>query len=46
MLANGFLRPSNRELLINANNVADLLSQLLATKLEPNDTWFRDRDLS
>jgi hypothetical protein len=46
MLANGFLRPSNRELLINAANITDLLATLLATKLEPNDTWFRDRDLS
>ena len=24
----------------------DLLATLLATKLEPNDSWFRDRDLS
>ena len=46
MLANGFLRSSNRELLIDAGNGSDLLTQLLATKLEPNDSWFRDRDLS
>ena len=46
MLASGFLRSSNRELLIDAGNVSDLLTQLLATKLEPNDSWFRDRDLS
>ena len=46
MLKNGFLRSVNRELLISANGVSDLLVQLLATKLEPNDSWFRDRDLS
>ncbi len=46
MIEQGFLKISNKELLISANESESLLKLLLETKIVADDKWFTERNLS
>lgn len=46
MVDKGFLRPSNKELILVNENFEMLISTLNELKIEPDTKWFTDRNLS
>ncbi len=46
MVAQKFLKPINRELVINEANPAKMIALMNTFVAEPDDVWFRDRNLS
>ena len=46
MVEKGFLRPSNKELILVNESYKDLLNTLSTIKIEPDTKWFTDRNLS
>jgi predicted Rossmann-fold nucleotide-binding protein len=46
MVEKGFLRPSNKELMLVNESYEALLNTLSKIKIEPDTKWFTDRNLS
>ena len=45
MVVNRFLKPHNRDLVIDSSDPADLVEKMKAFKAMPEDVWFKERDL-
>lgn len=46
MVEQRFLKPVNRELVITSADAIELVNLMGNVKIEPDDVWFRDRNLS
>ncbi|WP_259067083.1 TIGR00730 family Rossman fold protein [Mucilaginibacter sp. X4EP1] len=46
MVDQKFLKPANRELVITSNDAIELVNLMEDCKVEPDEVWFRDRDLT
>jgi uncharacterized protein (TIGR00730 family) len=46
MVEQRFLKPVNRNLVITSADATELVSLMQNVKIEPDDVWFRDRNLS
>lgn len=46
MVDQRFLKPANRELVLTSDKALDLVDQMTSFKAEPDDVWFKDRNLS
>lgn len=46
MVEQRFLKPANRELVITSDNPVELVKLMNDFKVEPDDVWFRDRNLT
>jgi uncharacterized protein (TIGR00730 family) len=45
MVENRFLKPTNRDLVINESDPRKLISKMLSFSAKPDDVWFKDRNL-
>jgi len=45
MVEQKFLKPINRDLVLSNDKVVDLLAQMDAFDVQPDDVWFKDRNL-
>jgi len=45
MVEQKFLKPINRELVLSNDKVTDLLAQMDSFDVQPDDVWFKDRNL-
>lgn len=45
MVEQKFLKPINRDLVLSNDKVADLLAQMDSFDVQPDDVWFKDRNL-
>ncbi|MFM6954068.1 MAG: LOG family protein, partial [Sphingobacteriaceae bacterium] len=45
MVAQKFLKPINRDLVLSNDKVVDLLAQMEAFDVQPDEVWFKDRNL-
>jgi len=45
MVEQKFLKPINRELVLSNEKVTDLLAQMESFDVQPDDVWFKDRNL-
>jgi predicted Rossmann-fold nucleotide-binding protein len=45
MVEQKFLKPINRDLVLSNDKVTDLLAQMDAFDVQPDDVWFKDRNL-
>jgi len=45
MVEQKFLKPINRDLVLSNDKVADLLAQMESFDVQPDDVWFKDRNL-
>ena len=46
MVEQRFLKPANRELVITSGDAIELISLMENCKVEPDEVWFRDRNLT
>src|ERR1700755_2782075 len=46
MVEQRFLKPVNRQLVITSADAIELVSLMQKVKIEPDDVWFKDRNLS
>lgn len=46
MVERKFLKPANRELVLEADDAETLVHKMLAFKANPDEVWFRDRELT
>ncbi|GAA4105442.1 TIGR00730 family Rossman fold protein [Mucilaginibacter panaciglaebae] len=46
MVEQRFLKPANRELVITSADAIELVDLMEKVKIEPDDVWFKDRNLS
>ncbi|HWZ35313.1 MAG TPA: TIGR00730 family Rossman fold protein [Mucilaginibacter sp.] len=46
MVEQRFLKPANRQLVITSADAIELVDLMEQVKIEPDDVWFRDRNLS
>jgi len=46
MVDQRFLKPANRQLVITSADAIELVDLMEQVKIEPDDVWFRDRNLS
>jgi hypothetical protein len=46
MVDQRFLKPANRQLVITSADAIELVDLMEQVKIEPDDVWFKDRNLS